>query len=57
VRSELAAAHQRSVHDAAYLELVERLRLVPGCKVGPLRTAARLAGVTPGLLFPPPPAR
>ena len=44
--SELAAAHQLSVYDAAYLELAQRRRLVLGCKDGPLRTAAMRAGVT-----------
>lgn len=43
--SELAAAHDLSVYDAAYLELAARRRLVLGCKDGPLRTAARRAGV------------
>lgn len=43
--SELAAAHQLSVYDAAYLELATRRRLVLGCKDGPLRAAARRAGV------------
>lgn len=43
--SELASAHQLSVYDAAYLELAQRRRLVLGCKDGPLRTAARRAGV------------
>ena len=43
--SELAAAHQLSVYDAAYLELAQRRRLVLGCKDGPLRTAATHAGV------------
>jgi predicted nucleic acid-binding protein len=43
--SELAAAHQLSVYDAAYLELAQRRRLVLGCKDGALRTAARRAGV------------
>jgi predicted nucleic acid-binding protein len=43
--SELAAAHQLSVYDAAYLELAQRRRLVLGCKDGPLRKAARQAGV------------
>jgi predicted nucleic acid-binding protein len=43
--SELAAAHQLSVYDAAYLELAQRRRLVLGCKDGPLRAAARRAGV------------
>jgi predicted nucleic acid-binding protein len=32
--SELAAAHQLSVYDAAYLELAARRRLVLGCKSG-----------------------
>ena len=44
--SELAAAHQLSVYDAAYLELAARRRLVLGCKDGPLRSAARHAGVS-----------
>jgi predicted nucleic acid-binding protein len=43
--SELASAHQLSVYDAAYLELAQRRRLVLGCKDGPLRKAARRAGV------------
>lgn len=43
--SELATAHQLSVYDAAYLELTLRRRLVLGCKDGPLRAAARGAGV------------
>jgi predicted nucleic acid-binding protein len=43
--SELAATYQLSVYDAAYLELAARRRLVLGCKDGPLRTAARHAGV------------
>lgn len=44
--SELAAAHQLSVYDAAYLELAVRRRLVLGCKDGPLSAAARHAGVS-----------
>ena len=44
--SELAAAHQLSVYDAAYLELAMRRRLVLGCKDGPLRTAARHVGLS-----------
>ncbi len=44
--SELAAAHRLSVYDAAYLELAHRRRLMLGCKDGPLRTAARRAGIT-----------
>lgn len=44
--SELAVAHQLSIYDAAYLELALRRRLVLGCKDGPLRKAARHAGVS-----------
>jgi predicted nucleic acid-binding protein len=44
--SELAAVYQLSVYDAAYLELAARRRLMLGCKGGPLRTAARHAGVS-----------
>ena len=44
--SELAAAHQLSVYDAAYLELAARRRLVLGCLDGPLRAAAKQAGVS-----------
>lgn len=44
--SELAAEHRLSVYDAAYLELAARRRLVLGCKDGPLRAAARHAGVS-----------
>ena len=43
--SELAATHDLSVYDAAYLELAQRRRLVLGCKDGPLRKAAKQAGV------------
>jgi predicted nucleic acid-binding protein len=43
--SELAAAHRLSVYDAAYLELAQRRSLALGCKDGPLRTAAKRAGV------------
>lgn len=43
--SDLAAAHQLSVYDAAYLELAQRRHRVLGCKDGPLRTAAKRAGV------------
>jgi predicted nucleic acid-binding protein len=43
--SELATVHQLSVYDAAYLDLAERRHLVLGCKDGPLKTAARRAGV------------
>ena len=38
--SELAATHQLSVYDAAYLELAQRRKLALGCKDGPLRKAA-----------------
>lgn len=44
--SELAAEHRLSVYDAAYLELAARRSLVLGCKDGPLRAAARHAGVS-----------
>ena len=44
--SELAAAHQLSVYDAAYLELAERRKLALACQDGPLRKAARQAGVS-----------
>jgi predicted nucleic acid-binding protein len=43
--SELARTYQLSVYDAAYLELSQRRRLPLGCKDGPLRTAAKRAGV------------
>jgi len=43
--SELATTYQLSVYDAAYLELAQRRRLVLGCSDGPLRTAAKRAGV------------
>jgi predicted nucleic acid-binding protein len=43
--SELAATHRLSVYDAAYLELAQRRQLVLGCKDGPLRSAAKRAGV------------
>lgn len=44
--SELAAVHHLSVYDAAYLELALRRKLVLGCKDGPLRAAAKRAGVS-----------
>jgi predicted nucleic acid-binding protein len=44
--SELAAAHQLTVYDAAYLELAQRRALVLGCKDGPLRKVAKHAGVS-----------
>jgi predicted nucleic acid-binding protein len=43
--SELAAAHQLSVYDAAYLELAQRRKLPLACTDGPLRKAAKQAGV------------
>jgi predicted nucleic acid-binding protein len=43
--SELASAHELSVYDAAYLELARRKGLTLACKDGPLRKAARRAGV------------
>lgn len=43
--SELAAAHHLSVCDASYLELAQRRQLVLGCKDGPLRQAAKSAGI------------
>jgi predicted nucleic acid-binding protein len=43
--SDLAAAHDLSVYDAAYLELAQRRQLVLACKDGPLRDAARRCGV------------
>ena len=43
--SDLAAAYDLSVYDAAYLELAQRRRLVLACKDGPLRDAARRCGV------------
>ena len=43
--SDLAAAYDLSVYDAAYLELAQRRRLVLACKDGPLRAAARCCGV------------
>jgi predicted nucleic acid-binding protein len=44
--SEMAAAHNLSVYDAAYLELAQRRALALGCADGPLRKAARAAGVS-----------
>lgn len=44
--SELAAAHQLSVYDAAYLELAQRRKLALACTDGPLRKAAKQAGVS-----------
>ena len=44
--SELASAHQLSVYDATYLELAQRRQLALACQDGPLRQAAKQAGVT-----------
>lgn len=44
--SELASAYRLSVYDATYLELAQRRKLALGCKDGPLRTAAKQAGVS-----------
>jgi predicted nucleic acid-binding protein len=44
--SEIAVKHGLSVYDAAYLELALRRALPLGCKDGPLRDAARRAGVS-----------
>ena len=43
--SELASEYTLSVYDAAYLELALRRKLPLGCKDGPLREAAKKAGV------------
>ncbi|HEX2832654.1 MAG TPA: type II toxin-antitoxin system VapC family toxin [Thermoanaerobaculia bacterium] len=43
--SELAAAYDLSVYDAAYLELAERRNLMLGCNDGALRKAAAKRGV------------
>ena len=45
--SELASAHELSVYAAAHLELAQRKGLALGRKDGPLRKAARQAGVAP----------
>ncbi len=44
--SELAVEHGLSIYDSAYLELAQRRRLPLGCKDGPLRAAAKRAGVS-----------
>ena len=44
--SELAATHKLSVYDAAYLELAQRRKLALACQDGPLRKAAKQAGVS-----------
>jgi predicted nucleic acid-binding protein len=43
--SELASVYRLSVYDATYLELAERRSIALACKDGPLRKAARQAGV------------
>lgn len=43
--SEMATTSGLSVYDASYLELARRRKLPLGCKDGPLRNAARRAGV------------
>ena len=42
---QLAETHQLSIYDAVYLELAERRKLMLACKDGPLRKAAKRAGV------------
>jgi predicted nucleic acid-binding protein len=44
--AELAVLYRLSVYDAAYLELAQRRQLSLACKDGPLRSAAKQAGVT-----------
>ena len=43
--SELASEHHLSVYDAAYLDLALRRQLTLACTDGPLRKAAKRAGV------------
>jgi predicted nucleic acid-binding protein len=43
--SELAAAYELSIYEAAYLELAHRRKLLLGCNDGPLRKAAQRANV------------
>lgn len=43
--SELADRHDLSIYDATYLELAQRRKLSLACKDGPLRKAAKRAGV------------
>jgi predicted nucleic acid-binding protein len=43
--AELAAIHRLSVYDAAYLELAQRRQLPLACRDGPLRAAAKQAGL------------
>jgi predicted nucleic acid-binding protein len=44
--AELAAKHQLSVYDAAYLELAQRRNLPLACHDGPLRQAASRLGIS-----------
>ena len=44
--SELASAYRLSVYDSTYLELAQRRNLALACTDGPLRDAARRAGVS-----------
>ncbi len=44
--SQLADTHQLSIYDAAYLELAQRKKLSLACKDGPLRKAAKRAGLS-----------
>jgi predicted nucleic acid-binding protein len=44
--SELAGTHRLSVYDATYLDVAHRRKLPLGCRDGPLRTAAKRAGIT-----------
>jgi predicted nucleic acid-binding protein len=44
--SELASAYRLSVYDATYLELAQRRQLPLACADGPLRSAARKAGLS-----------
>jgi predicted nucleic acid-binding protein len=43
--SELADRHRLSIYDATYLELAQRRGVRFGCKDGPLRQAAKRAGI------------
>ena len=43
--SELATTYRLSIYDAAYLELAQRRKLALACQDGPLRTAAKQAGI------------
>lgn len=43
--SDLADTYELSVYDAAYLELAQRRKLPLACTDGPLRKAAKRAGI------------